>query len=141
MGHLNKLTHSRFLTNITKELRLAREVVKASHYTEYAPQLIADKHTKKEMYYQCMYFYDFFDEIEHTYSEEVIDKDNVYCIQYDHVVFAYSLSHKYLKETMQYLYNVNGDFPFHRSRHRFNGRTVYTVIYDTRIVFTPASPN
>lgn len=140
MGHFNKLTHSKFLANIAQELKLARDVIQSAHYTTYAPQLVGDKALKKQIYHECMLYYNFYDEIEHSFMEGM-DVDNVYCIQCDYVVFAYSLNYSQLKETMKYLYNVNGEFPFCRSRHKLDNRMVHTVLYDTRVSFVPISPN
>lgn len=140
MGLTNRLAHSKFLTNIARELQCAREVIRSAHYTTYVPQLIADKKLKKQIYEECLYYYDLSTEMQET-LDQGIDADSTYCIQYDHIVFMYALSSKQLKETMQYTYNLNGDFPFYRARHRINNKTVFAALYDTRITFMPASPN
>ena len=140
MGCFEKLVKSHFFANVSAELKLARQTIRSMSQFYFEPALIFNKKEKKAVYKELMYNYYLMEEIVES-MDEFDDKDMVFYIQSDHIVFIYSQSQKQLKEAVQYSYNLNGDLPLCRSKHRVNNKLVYTALIDTRLQFEVISPN
>ena len=60
----------------------------------------------------------------------------------EEVTFIYSLSKVELKKVEDYGFEVNGDIPLCRSKHKIKkGVIVYTMILDNRLQFIPYTAN
>jgi len=140
MGCFEKLVKSRFLANISKELDMAREAVKSMSLTHLPPQILPSKKAKKALYDQYVYELMLLEEIEDTILEGM-DPKFVYYMQADHFMFVYSQNQQLVKDAIVYAYNLNGDWPIYKARHRFGSVTVHAVLLDTRFEFIPISPN
>lgn len=139
MGCFENLVKSHFLANVSAELRLARRTVKSMGQSSLQPFLYVDKHDKKELYSDYIYQFYLLEEMQESPLEE--DKDMIFFIQYETLAFMYSRSKVQIDESIQYSFNVHGQIPLGRAKHKIRGFTVYTALIDTRFSFNPTSPN
>ena len=140
MGCFEKLVKSKFLTNISKELDMAREAVKSMSLTHLPPQILPHKKDRKALYDEYVYELMLLEEIEDTILEGM-DPKFVYYMQADQFLYVYSQNQQLVKDAIMYAYNLNGDWPIYKARHRFGSVTIHAVLLDTRFEFIPASPN
>ena len=141
MGCFDKLVRSRFLANVSTELELARRTIQSMGQSHFPASLPGSRKVRKKVYDNYLYQYYLLDEINGMVLEEEPQKDMVYYIQLDHIIFVYSRTKKLIDEAVMYSYNVNGDLPFYRGKHRIEGYTFHTVLIDTRLNVIPYSPN
>lgn len=140
MGCFDKLIKSHFLANVLVELSMARQTVKSMSHPYLSTMHLFNKKAKKEVYNDVLY-YNYLLEDMATTIVGFEGTGMLFYFQLDNIIFIYSESKKQLDEAVKHTYNINGDIPFHRSRHRINGRTIHTVLIDTRLSFEPISPN
>lgn len=140
MGCFDRLVKSHFLTNISAELSMARQTVKSMGHPYLAPMHYFNKKAKKQVYNDVLY-YNYLLEDMMTTMAGYIGTEMIFYFQLDNIIFIYSESKKQIDEAIGYTYNINGDIPFHRSRHRIEGITIHTALIDTRLKFQPISPN
>lgn len=139
MGCFENLVKSHFLANVSAELRLARRTVKSMGHTSLQPFLYVNKRNKKELYGDYIYQFYLTEEMQESPLED--DKSMIFFVQYETLAFIYSRSKAQIDESIQYSFNVHGQIPLGRAKHKINGFTVYTALIDTRFSFTPTSPN
>lgn len=140
MRCFDRLVKSHFLANVSSELSMARQTVKSMSHPYLAPMHFFNKKAKKEVYDDVLY-YNYLLEDMATSMAGFEGTDMIYYFQLDDIVFIYSESKKQIDEAIGYTYNVNGDIPFHRARHKIAGLIIYTALIDTRLKFEPISPN
>ncbi len=139
MNCFKRLVDSNFLANAKNELLAAQRVLKAEEALPFDATLIFNRDDAKYVY-DC-YIEDYALLFEVEQSEEELLKDAIYYIQEDHILFIYSKTKKLVDEAILYSYNVNGDIPLYRGRHKVNRQVVFTALIDVRIPFSPSSPN
>jgi len=139
MGCFENLVKSHFLANVSAELRLARRTIKSMGQPSLQPFLHTNKRDKKELYSDYVYQFYLLEEMQESPLEE--DKNMIFFIQYETLAFIYSRSRAQIDESIQYSYNVHGQIPLSRAKHKIKGFTVYTALIDTRFSFIPTSPN
>lgn len=139
MGCFENLVKSHFLDNVSAELRLARRTIKSVGQPSLQPYLYVNKRAKKELYNHYVYQYYLLEEMQESPLFE--DRKMIYYIEFENLGFIYSRSKIQIDESISYNYNVYGQIPLSRSKHRINGFTVYTALIDTRFSFIPHSPN
>lgn len=141
MGCFEKLVKSKFLANVSSELKLARQTVLSVTNTNLTPIIYGSKKERKRLYDDYAYYFYFLEEIFDSLNEPDCVKSMIYYIKYDTVAFIYSMDKGQVEDAIRYNYNCNGDIPLYRTKHRINNKTVYTVLLDTRLRFDPVSPN
>ena len=139
MKCFERLVDSNFLANAKKELLAAQQVLKAEEALFFEPTLVFNRQAAKYIYDCYVEDYALLYEIEQ--SDVDLSKGTIYYIQEDHILFIYSKTKKLIDEAITYSYNVNGDIPFYRGRHKINNQVIFTVLIDVRIPFQPSSPN
>lgn len=140
MGCFESLVKSHFLANVTKELSLARNALQSMNLTQLPIALPNNKKVRKDVYDDYVYYYYLIEEMIDTLKEST-SADTIYYMQMDHIIFVYTLDYSQFKDAIRYSHNLNGDIPYHKSKHRIAGCTMYTALYDTRLCFTPFSIN
>ena len=144
MGCFEKLVTSKFLANISSELSLARKKIQVVDPTQFPSTINFNATEKKRVYKDYLYFYFLMEEMSDSVIEAANDKldpDTLFCVEADHIVFIYSSSLNQIKEAIKYSYNTSGLFPIYRSKHKIRNKVMYTALMDTRILFSPISPN
>ena len=141
MGCFDKLVKSHFLANVSTELELARRTLQSMGQSFFPASLPASKKARKKVYDNYLFQYYILEELNDMALEEEPHKDMIYYIQIDHVIFVYSRTKKLVTESVMYSYNVNGDLPFYRGKHRIQGYNFHTLLIDTRLSVIPYSPN
>lgn len=103
-------------------------------------EFVFDKETKKMLYDICLYEYFLLEELSDT-VDEMTEEDlgMIYYIQLPEFVFIYSNKKAQVDDAIRYTWNVNGDLPLYRSKHRIKGLNFHTALIDTRLSFTPPS--
>lgn len=139
MSCFGKLSKSGFFKNASSELTLAQQALKKLNQVTDIAQLYADKLTKKNVYNYYVDYYYLLDEL--TESIDSMEDSLIYYINVNEMMFVYSKSKKLINESVRYSYNVSGDIPLCQSKHKINNQYIFTVLFDTRINFTPYSPN
>ncbi len=140
MGCFESLVKSKFLANVSSELSLARQAIRSMSQTLFPSIYYADKRDQKALYDEYVFQYYIIEEIRDTLNESV-DPDMIYFLQYDHMMCLYSLKKSQVTDAAMYNYNIHGYIPIYRGRHRVDGFTMYTVLFDTRMSHIPFSPN
>lgn len=139
MKCFDRLVQSNFLTNIRSELQLARETLKQAKQVEEGYKTYSsDKRSRRIIYNKCVEQFDLIKSMEESQSENT---QLLFYIQIDHLIFAFSSKKAQIDDAVRHSYNLSGDLPFYRGRHKINGITFHTVLIDTRFSFTPTSPN
>lgn len=139
MNCFKRLVDSNFLANAKNELLAAQRVLKAEEAHPFDATLIFNRDDAKYVYDCYVEDYALLFEVEQ--SEEELLKDAIYYIQEEHILFIYSKTKKLVDEAVLYSYNVNGDIPLYRGRHKVDKQVVFTALIDVRIPFSPSSPN
>ena len=134
-----QLVNSKFLAKASKELQYAQSAA-YSEASFFEPQITFNKSTRRRIYDDYVQYYDLLKELQDTH-DLVDNKDLVFYIQEDNVLFVYSRSKSIIKEAVLYSYNVYGNVPLHKSRHIVNNHTWFTLLVDTRFEFPGSSPN
>jgi hypothetical protein len=140
MGCFDRLVKSHFLANVSAELSMARQTVKLMSHPYLAPMHFFNKKAKRVVYKDVLYYNYLLEDMVATMAG-FEGTDMIFYYQLDDTIFIYSESKKQLNDAIKYTYNTNGDIPFHRARHKIDGRIVHTVLIDTRLKFEPVSPN
>lgn len=141
MRCFEKLVKSKFLANISAELKLARQTMLSTSNSSLVPVLLYSRKERKNLYDDYVYYYYFLEEIQQSVVEPTHEKSIIYYVKYENVLFIYSADKSQVDDAIRYSYNVNGDIPLCRSRHKIANTTIYTALMDTRIRFEPISPN
>lgn len=140
MRCFEKLVKSRFLANVSKELEMARRTLESASQPPLPTEFIFDKETKKMLYDHCLYEYFLLEELSDTVDEMTEDDLNmIYYIQLPEFVYVYSHKKAQVDDAVRYTWNVNGDLPLYRTKHRIKGVNFHTALIDTRLNFIPPS--
>lgn len=131
---------SHFLANVSEELSLARQTLKSMSFSRLDPCIIFEKKEKKIMYENTLFENYLLEEIIDTIAEG-FDSKSLYYVEVHDISFMYGTDKKLITEAIQYRYNVEGAIPSMKTKHRINGKTVYTLLYDTRLKFEPVNVN
>jgi hypothetical protein len=131
---------SHFLTNVSKELSLARQTIKSMSFSRLDPCIIFEKKEKRMVYEDALFDSYLLEEIIDTIAEGM-DTKSLYYVEIGNVSFMYGQDRKLINEAVQYRYNLEGFIPCMRTKHRVNGTTVYTLLYDTRLKFETINSN
>ena len=139
MSCFEKLTKSRFLSNVGSELLEAQHVL---HETDelILPKdatHIFDKEKAKDIYYYVCNEIGFFDEL---YTMDLDYKGTCYA-QADKYLFIFSRSKVSITDDIGFNNRVNGDIPIFTHKHVVNGKVVYTALIDVTFTIPPPSPN
>jgi len=139
MKCFERLVQSNFLSNVQSELQLAREVIEQDRQVEHGFKVFSgDKRIKRVFYQRCVTQFDLVNSMEQALKENT---KLLFYISIDHLIFAFSSLKSQIDDAIRHSYNLSGDFPLYRGRHRINGVTFHTVLIDTRFSFPPTSPN
>lgn len=141
MRCFEKLVKSKFLANISAELKLARQTMLSTSNSSLIPFLFYSRKERKNLYDDYVYYYYFLEEMQQSVDEPTHEKSIIYYVKYENVLFIYSADKSQVDDAIRYSYNVNGDIPLCRSRHKIANKTIHTALMDTRIRFEPVSPN
>lgn len=142
MRCFEKLVKSRFLANVSKELEMARRTLESASHPLLPDEFVFNKELKKFLYDECMFEFFLLEEMADTINEMTEDdKEMIYYIQLQDLVFIYSAKKSQLEDAVRYTHNLNGDLPLYKSKHRIKGITFHTAIIDTRYTFIPPSTN
>ena len=131
---------SHFLANVSNELSLARQTIKSMSFSRLDPCIIFEKKEKRMVYEDTLFANYLLEEIIDTIVEG-FDPKSLYYVEISDISFMYGLDKKLIAEAVQYRYNLEGAIPSMRTKHRINGKTVYTLLYDTRLKFEPVNAN
>jgi hypothetical protein len=139
MSLFEKLTKSKFLSNVTVELRRAAQIVReTTPNIVYQPALHNfSKEESKILYYEICEAYDFFT----IFDEMDVAIKQVYYIQDDQFLFVACRSKANIEDALHYSMQLNGDIPLYRHKHKVNGKIIYTILIDTSFTITPPSYN
>lgn len=140
MRCFDKLVKSHFLANVSEELSLARQALESMSSTCLDLNLVFNQKEKRIMYENTLSHFQLLEEVADSMLGG-FDKISIYFVEIDTLHFMYSLDQRQIKDAIKYRYNVNGEIPFYAGRHKVNGQTVYTLLYDTRMGFDPIAPN
>lgn len=140
MKCFERLVKSHFIANISAELELARKTIKDASQSSIPPVIYANIKDRKALYDRYVYEFYLKEEVEESLKEEG-EYGLIYFIQFDDIMYIYSLDKTQLNDTVQYNYDVSGNLPLHRSRHKMQGKMVYTALFDKRLSFESISPN
>lgn len=139
MSCFSKLKESGFFSNASSELESARRALNTLNQSVDLPQLFINKAARKRSYdYHVDYLY-LLDELIATVGD--LDKSTVYYMHVNEFIFVYSINKKLLNDAITYTYNLDGNIPMYTSKHKIENKVIYTALFDTRMVFTPSSPN
>lgn len=138
MGCFEQLVKSKFLANVSKELRMARQVLHSMSQTHFPAIVPGTVEERKDLYKEYVYHYFLDKEIKESLSEDD-DPVNIFYVQLDHIVFIFSLRKDQVTEAVTYNYNVSGFIPLYTGKHYYGGYTIHTALIDTRISFIPPS--
>jgi len=72
---------------------------------------------------------------------EGMDTKSLYYVEIGNISFMYGQDKKLINEAVQYRYNLEGFIPCMQTKHRVNGITIYTLLYDTRLKFETINSN
>ena len=140
MGCFDKLVKSHFLANVSTELELARRTLRSMSLSAFPTDIPGDINARKQIYNDYISQYYIFEELNDIMIEDP-NKDIIHFLQLDHIILICSRAKNQVTEAIKHSYNVNGDLPFYRGKHRIQGYTIHTVLIDTRISVIPYSPN
>lgn len=139
MKCFERLIESNFLANVRSELELARDVIAKDDEVEAGFKVYGlDPKSRKLSYKTLVSKYNLIEAIKESIKD---DSDLLYFIKIEHIVFAFSRKKAQIEDAIRHSYNLNGDLPFFRSKHKIQGNTFHTMVIDTRFSFTPMSPN
>lgn len=145
MGCFDSLVKSHFIANASVELKLARQTVKLSSQPAFTAAFLFNKAERQAEYDNFVYQWYILEEIESSLLAEGKLEDVsrvVFYMKLEEVTFIYSLSKVELKKVENYSFEVNGDIPLCRSKHKIKkGVTVHTMILDNRLQFIPYTAN
>lgn len=142
MRCFENLVKSRFLANVSKELEMARRTLESASHPLLPDDFVFNKDLKRFLYDECVFEFFLLEEIADTVEEMTEeDKEMIYYIQLQELVFIYSAKKAQLEDAVRYTFNVNGDLPLYKGKHRIKGITFHTAIIDTRFSFIPPSTN
>lgn len=139
MKCFERLVQSSFLANVRSELELARETLKQAKQVEEGFRTYSnDRKSRRVVYNRCVQQFDLIRSIEESLTENT---QLLFYLQIDYLIFAFSSKKAQIDDAIRHSYNLSGDLPFYRGRHKINGITFHTVLIDTRFSFLPMSPN
>lgn len=139
MKCFERLVESNFLANAHSELHLAREARRQEKQVQKGFRTYSnDKRSRRVVYMKCVEQFDLIKSMEETLTE---NDYLLFYIQIDYLIFAFSSKKSQIDGAIRHNYNLSGDLPFYRGKHKINGTTFHTVLIDTRFSFTPMSPN
>lgn len=139
MKCFERLVQSSFLANVRSELQLARETLKQARQVEEGFRTYSnDRRSRRIVYNKCIQQFHLIQSMEESLTENT---QLLFYLQIEHLIFAFSSKKAQIDDAIRHSYNLSGDLPFYRGRHKINGITFHTVLIDTRFSFTPMSPN
>lgn len=139
MKCFERLLQSNFLANVRSELQLARETLREAKQVEEGFKTYSkDRRSRRTVYNRCIQQFDLIQSMEESLTENT---QLLFYIQIDYLIFAFSSKKAQIDDAIRHSYNLSGDLPFYRGRHKINGITFHTVLIDTRFSFIPMSPN
>lgn len=145
MGCFDSLVKSHFIANASVELKLARQTIKLSSQPAFTAAFLFNKAERRAEYDNFVYQWYILEEIESSLLAQGKLEDVsrvVFYMKLEEVTFIYSLSKVELKKVEDYGFEVNGDIPLCRSKHKIKkGVIVYTMILDNRLQFIPYTAN
>ena len=145
MGCFDSLVKSHFIANASVELKLARQTIKLSSQPAFTAAFLFNKAERRAEYNNFVYQWYILEEIESSLLAQGKLEDVsrvVFYMKLEEVTFVYSLSKVELKKVEDYGFEVNGDIPLCRSKHKIKkGVIVYTMILDNRLQFIPYTAN
>jgi len=141
MGCFESLVKSNFLANALSELSLARTTLKAADQAWSFPYLSSSRSIQRRAYNYYIHDFDLLKELSNTYESTTDDHDMLYYVRIDNVSYVYSRSRSQISDAVQYTYNIFGEIPVYRGRHKVNGYVVHTALFDGGFTFTPYSAN
>lgn len=139
MKCFERLVESNFLANVRSELQLAREAIRQEKQVQEGFRVYSkDKRSRRVVYTRCVEQFDLIKSMEESLTE---NSQLLFYIQIDYIIFAFSSKKAQIDDAIRHSYNLSGDLPFYRGKHKINGITFHTALIDTRFSFTPISPN
>jgi len=145
MGCFDSLVKSHFIANASVELKLARQTIKLSSQPAFTAAFLFNKAERRAEYDNFVYQWYILEEIESSLLSQGKLEDVsrvVFYMKLEEVTFVYSLSKVELKKVEDYGFEVNGDIPLCRSKHKIKrGMIVHTMILDNRLQFIPYTAN
>jgi len=145
MGCFDSLVKSHFIANASVELKLARQTIKLSSQPAFTAAFLFNKAERRAEYDNFVYQWYILEEIESSLLSQGKLEDVsrvVFYMKLEEVTFIYSLSKVELKKVEDYGFEVNGDIPLCRSKHKIKkGMIVHTMILDNRLQFIPYTAN
>ena len=143
MKCFKQLVNSKFLAKASEELNRARKLIQYDDSVPLfdPPTMHFHKADKKYVYECYMEDFGFINELMDSGDPEYSDKNMIFYIQEDPIMFIYSRSKRLITEAIKYSFYVNGDIPIHTTKHVIDGRVWFTTMIDTRIPFPSSSPN
>jgi hypothetical protein len=132
------LVDSKFLANARTQMIDAR----ARIVSEVAPTPennthFFDRNTRQQNYYTIGNMYGFFDQL---YSLDIVS-NRIYYLNYDCYMMIMSRNKPLVDSAIIAAHNVNGDVPLFRTKHKFNGKLVHCVLFNTNFTIPPATLN
>lgn len=143
MKCFKQLVDSKFLAKALEELSRARKLIQYSDSVPlFDPPTIHSHKADKRYVYDCyMDDFGFYNELLDTEDPVYADKNTIFYIHEDPIMFIYSRSKRLITEAIRYSFYVNGDIPIYTTKHVIDKHVWFTTMIDTRIPFPSASPN
>lgn len=139
MECFERLVQSNFLANVHMELELAQKTLRQDHQAmQGSKSYSGDKKTGRLVYNKCVEQFELTKPMEESLSGNT---QQLFYLQIDYLIFAFSSKRAQIDDAIRHSYNLSGDLPFFRGRHKVGGVTFHTVLIDTRFSFKPISPN
>jgi hypothetical protein len=121
------------------ELKHARETSLSQLVSESDYTYIFDKNVRAAEYAFYLQVYSLYEEMVSTVPTD--EKNIINYLQIDHITFAYSKNRKLIDDMIMYAYNIYGNLPLYRQKHKISGKVVHAVLTDMRMHIPPATTN
>lgn len=153
MNCFRRLIECKFLSEATRELQQARDAISQETQSMVEEEEASSTHTvnsplyyiyglasstKRIFYTNCIRQFRLVESMRDTLTEEA---RQLFFIRIEYLHFFFSRSKSVLESACTYAYNVNGEIPYYKGKHKVGGRVFYTALIDTRFSLVPNSPN
>ncbi len=138
MSCFTTLVTNRFLANAHSEMIDARARIVSEIAIDPANNtFVFDRNQRQEVYYIVGNMYGFFDQLYNIQFED----NRIYYLTYDCYMMVVSRKKPLIDAAISSAHNVNGDIPYYRTKHKFGGKLVHSVLFNTNFTIPPVTLN
>ena len=132
------LVTNQFLANAKSEMIDARaRIVSEIALSPANNTFVFDRNERQQVYYVVGNMYGFSDQL---YNMQLED-NRIYYLTYDCYMMIISRKKPLIDTAVVAAHNVNGDIPYYRTKHKFNGKLVHSVLFNTNFTIPPVTLN